>query len=97
MQFQTAVQILKGHETDLNQMGVRSLYMFGSTVTGSQKPDSDVDLFFDHDPESLDLIGLIDIQNETSRLLGCKADIMTRTSIHPGLRARIETSAVQIF
>ena len=30
-------------------------------------------------------------------ILGRKADIMTRRSLHPVLRARIEESALQVF
>ena len=49
MQFVEAAKILKDHEADLKRMGVKALYMFGSTARGEQRPDSDVDLFFDYE------------------------------------------------
>jgi len=97
MQLVEAVRILREHEAHLKKMGVKSLYMFGSTVRGEQRPESDVDLFFDHDKGELDLVGLINIKDEASRLLGCAADIMTRNSLHPLIRKKAETSALQVF
>jgi predicted nucleotidyltransferase len=37
------------------------------------------------------------VKKETSRILGRKADIMTRDSFHKSLRSRIEASALQVF
>ena len=39
----------------------------------------------------------MDIKDRTSRILGCRADIMTRDSLHKVLRQRIEASAMQVF
>jgi predicted nucleotidyltransferase len=96
MQLAEAIQRLKGHEADLKKMGVKSLYVFGSTVRGDQRPDSDVDLFFDFEEGTLGL-GLIDIQEAASKFLGCKADVMTRGSLHKLIRHDAETNAVPIF
>jgi predicted nucleotidyltransferase len=43
-----AIARLKEHETELNQLGIEHLYTCGSTARGEARPDSDVDLFFDH-------------------------------------------------
>jgi uncharacterized protein len=59
--------------------------------------DSDVDLFFDYEKGKLGLFGLMEVKEQTSRILGRKADIMTRDSLHKVLRARIEASALQVF
>jgi hypothetical protein len=39
----------------------------------------------------------MDVKEETSRILGRNADIMTRDSLHRVLRSRIEASALQVF
>jgi predicted nucleotidyltransferase len=91
-----AVRILRAHEADLKKMGVKRLYMFGSTVRGEQKADSDIDLFFDFDEGTLGL-GLIDIQEAASRFLGCKADVVTRGSLHKLIRQDVEATAVPVF
>jgi predicted nucleotidyltransferase len=40
---------------------------------------------------------LMDVKDATARILGRKADIMTRRSLHPVLRKKIEASAHQVF
>ena len=39
----------------------------------------------------------MDVQDRASRILGRKTDVMTRASLHPVLRSRIEAAALQIF
>jgi predicted nucleotidyltransferase len=81
----------------LRDLGVQHLYLFGSTLRGAAREDSDVDLFFDYEKGKLGLFQLMDIKERTSNILGCKADIMTRDSLHKVLRRRIEASALQVF
>lgn len=84
---------LKQHEDDLKRLGVEHLYLFGSTARGEAREDSDVDLFFDHPEASLGLFQLMDVKEAAAS----KTDIMTRRSLHPLLKERIEASALQIF
>jgi uncharacterized protein len=88
---------LRRHEAELKRLGVEHLYLFGSTVRGEAREDSDVDLFFDHPEGSLGLFALMDVKEAAARILGRKTDIMTRRSLHPALRERIEASALQVF
>lgn len=92
-----AITKLREHEAELRQLGVQHLYLFGSTARGEAGEDSDVDLFFDYEKGKLGLFELMDVKEQTSRILGRKADIMTRDSLHKVLRARIEASALQVF
>lgn len=92
-----AITRLLQHEAELKALGIQHLYLFGSTARGEARPDSDVDLFFDHPEGSLGLYELMDVKERTAKILGCKADIMTRRSLHRVLRAGIEASALQIF
>ncbi len=78
-----AIARLKEHEAELRQLGVEHLYLFGSTARGEAREDSDVDLFFDHPVGSIGLYELMDVKEAASRILGRKADIMTRRSLHP--------------
>jgi predicted nucleotidyltransferase len=88
---------LRGHQAELRRLGVQHLYLFGSTARGEARSDSDVDLFFDYERGKLGLFELMDIKEQASRILGRKADIMTRDSLHKVLRPGIEASAVQVF
>ena len=97
MKRSDAIDKLKAHESELKRLGVEHLYLFGSTARGEAREDSDVDLFFDHPEGSLGLFELMDVKEAAARILGRKADIMTRRSLHPVLREKIETSAQQVF
>lgn len=97
MERSKVITKLKQHEAELKRLGVEHLYLFGSTARGEARDDSDIDLFFDHPVGSLGLFALMDVKDAADRILGRKADIMTRRSLHPVLRERIEASALQVF
>lgn len=88
---------LRAHADRLRAAGVGSLYLFGSTARDDAGADSDVDLFFDPADARLNLFDVMAVRDEVEALLGCKADVMTRNSLHPYLRPRIEAEALQVF
>jgi predicted nucleotidyltransferase len=78
--------------------GATSLYLFGSSARNGARPDSDLDLFVDYDPQDrFSLVDLIDIKLMLEDRLGVPVDITTRDSLHPMLRSGIEKSAVRVF
>ncbi len=97
MDHDTAASRLKAHETELRPRGNEHLYLFGSTARNEARPHADIDLFFDHPKASLGLYDLLDIKQAATQILGRKAEIMTRRSLHPVLRARIEPAAQRVF
>jgi uncharacterized protein len=92
-----ATRRLKSRQTELKRLGVERLYLFGSIADGRGDEGSDVDLFFDHQTGSLGLYELMDLKEIATSILGCRTDIMTRESLHPTLRRRIEEAAVLVF
>jgi predicted nucleotidyltransferase len=92
-----AISRLMQHQADLERLGVEHLYLFGSTARDEARDDSDIDLFFDHEKGKLGLFEVMDIRDCATSILGRKADVVTRNSLHPGLRRRIEESAVLVF
>jgi uncharacterized protein len=97
MQRDEAIEKLRQHEAELKQLGVQHLYLFGSTARGEARTDSDVDLFFDYEKGALGLFQLMDVKQRAAEILGCRADIMTRDSLHKTLRLRIEAASVPVF
>ena len=97
MNCSEALERLKKHEAELRQLGVERLFLFGSTIRGEADDASDVDLFFDHEKGRIGLYELIDVRDRASQILGRRADVMTRDSLHPLLKMRIEKDAVQVF
>jgi len=97
MKCDAAIAKLRAHEAELKRLGVQHLYLFGSTARGEAREGSDVDLFFDYEKGKLSLFDLMEVKEQTARILGDKTDIMTRDSLHKTLRLRIEASALQVF
>jgi predicted nucleotidyltransferase len=97
MKRDEAITRLQKHAAELKRLGVEHLYLFGSTARGEASEDSDVDLFFDHEKGKLGLFELMDVKERAASILGRKTDIMTRNSLHPRLKKRIEESAVLVF
>jgi len=97
MERDEAIKRLRQHEAELKQLGVKHLYLFGSTARGEAQVDSDVDLFFDYEKDKLGLFQLMDVKERASSILGRTADIMTRDSLHKTLRHQIEAAAVPVF
>jgi hypothetical protein len=97
MDQETAVAELRRHADQLRGEGVTALYLFGSTARGEARDGSDVDLFFDYSDPKFSLIELVRVKDRVSAILGVDADVMTRDSLHPMLKERIEASAVRVF
>jgi uncharacterized protein len=97
MRREEVITKLKQHEADLKRLGVQHLYLFGSTVREEARADSDVDLFVDYERGRFSLFDLMDIRDLASNILGHKADVTTRDSLHKMLRPAIEASAMRIF
>ena len=97
MDREQVIALLRASETELHRSGVSRLYLFGSVARGQARPDSDVDLFFDTDNPRFSLIELVDVQERVNVILGIESDVMTRASLHPLLRPRIEAEALLVF
>ena len=97
MERTNAIARLKEHEAELKHLGVQRLYLFGSTARDAAREDSDIDLFFDYEERKFGLFDLMDVREYATRILGHKADVMTRDSIHEVLRPRIEANALRVF
>ena len=97
MKCAEAIARLKEHQSELERLGIQHLYLFGSTARDEARDESDVDLFFDYEKGKFGLYELMDVKEATTRILGRKADIMTRDSIHKLLRQQIGAAAVPVF
>jgi hypothetical protein len=97
MQSHEVLTKLKARQADFHRLGVKNLYLFGSTVRGEATDLSDVDLFFDYEKGRLGVYELMEVKAFAAAVLGQKTDIMTRDSLHRALRRGIEETAVRVF
>lgn len=98
MERTTVISRLKAAEHQIRAFGASSIYLFGSTARNEATQDSDVDIFFDRDPnKSFGMMELTGLQFMVEDLLGTPVDIGTRDSLHPFIRAMVEHEAIQVF
>ncbi len=75
---------------------IRRLSLFGSVLAGTDRPDSDVDLLVEFEPEKAPgLMGLAGIEAELSVLLaGRRVDLRTPNDLSPYFRDEVARTAV---
>ena len=73
---------------------VRELSLFGSAARGEMRPDSDIDLLVDFEPEApIGLLELSAMSREFSTLLGRRADIAIKRALKPRVRPEVLADA----
>ena len=77
---------------------IRRLAVFGSALREDFKPESDIDMLVEFEPEArVGLIGFVRIENELSRLLGRKVDLNTPGSLSPYFRDEVLREAEVVY
>ena len=97
MKRQAVIDTLLAHQPELRAEGISHLFLFGSVARDDADEKSDVDLFFEYDTAKFSLIDLVKVQSRFRRILRRKVDALTRDSIHPRMRRRVEAEAIQVF
>ena len=92
------VKVLHRYEAALRENGATALFVFGSRARGTERPDSDLDLFIDYDPAAKipSMFRLMQIEEMISKSLGISVSITTRNALHPLMRENIEREAVRV-
>jgi predicted nucleotidyltransferase len=77
---------------------IRRLSVFGSVLKGADRPDSDIDLLVEFEPDGVPgLIGLARIEAELSALLGRQVDLRTPQDLSLHFRDDVVRAAVVQF
>lgn len=70
--------------------GVTEIGVFGSYVRGEQRPDSDIDILIElTDPPRISLMGLVNLQDYLSDILGLKVDVAIKKNLRKRIGRRI--------
>lgn len=89
---------LKALEEPLRERGLTAMALFGSTVRGTARPDSDVDVLIDIAPDvSFSLVDLVSVKDFLEDTLGRTVDVVTREGLDPAIRERVIREARAIF
>jgi uncharacterized protein len=95
MKLEDALQLLKKNAPALNQLGVKSLAVFGSTARQEATSSSDIDILVKFNlPPTFDQY--IETKFFLEDLLGCKVDLVTQDGLKPLVRAEVEKEAIYV-
>ncbi|HTX90273.1 MAG TPA: nucleotidyltransferase family protein [Anaerolineales bacterium] len=95
MNLKNVSVLLKRHQAELHQRGVKSLAVFGSLARGEATPASDIDVLVEFD-RPVGLFEFIRLKMYLEELTGRQVDLVTPDALRPAMRADILREAVQV-
>lgn len=98
MSREDVIATLRQHEPELRAAGVIRLSLFGSTVRGDTRPDSDVDLLAVFDSSRrISLLDMAGIELKLSAMLGRKVDLIEEGTLKPRVQVSVEGESIRAF
>lgn len=92
-----AIQRLIAAEPDIRRFGVRRLALFGSVLRGDARPDSDVDLLIEFDPDQKTFDHFMGLAFFLEDLLGRRVEIVTPEFMSPYIGPHILREAEDVL
>lgn len=77
--------------------GIARLVIFGSVARGTADPASDLDILYELRPDRRLGWEIEDLTDELSGLFGRRVDLVSRSALHPRLRAAVLTEARPLY
>ena len=91
-------RLLSAVKNDPNSADIKYVALFGSYVNGTPQEDSDIDVLIDFYPQSIvGLFKYIDIQENLSKALGKKVDLLTPQAISKYFRNQVLQKAEVVY
>jgi len=95
MNLDTALEAIRGHESELKGLGVKSLAIFGSVARNEATTESDLDLLVDFEaPATFD--AYMAVKTYIEDILDCRVDLVMRKAVTPRMRRNIERDVVRV-
>jgi predicted nucleotidyltransferase len=98
MDKEEVITTLKSHEPELRHRGVLHAALFGSVARGDNRPDSDIDIMIEVDPEALiTVFGYVGLKEYIASLFNEPVDVVDREGLKPYVRPAATTDALYAF
>jgi uncharacterized protein len=98
MDSRDAIAILVAHRDALRARGVCHAALFGSVARGEARPDSDLDILIDLDPDAkIGVFKYAGIRRYIAELFADPVDVVERKSLKPHVRPSAEQDAIYAF
>jgi predicted nucleotidyltransferase len=91
----TQAEIMQVIRETASAYGVRTAYLFGSFARGTAGAASDIDICVEFDGPTT-MLAFVGFKLALERRLGRRVDLVTRRSVHPGMRESIESEWIRV-
>jgi predicted nucleotidyltransferase len=92
------IETLQEHKDALHRQGVTHLALFGSVARGDARPDSDIDILVDLDPEAhLSVFDYVGLKDYIAGLFEGPVDVVSRAGLKPYVRPAALNDLVYAF
>jgi predicted nucleotidyltransferase len=92
-----AMNRLRTAEAEIRGLGVRRLALFGSVLRNEARPDSDVDVLVEFDPEQKIFDRFLALADLLERLLEHRVEIVTTEALSPYIGPHILAEAADVL
>lgn len=98
MNRQEIIDRLREHEATLRARGVAHAALFGSRARGDERPDSDIDLMIEIDPDAhVTLFDYVGLREYITGLFEGPVDVVNREGLKPYVRPAATADAIYAF
>jgi predicted nucleotidyltransferase len=98
MNKEQVIATLRAHERELRHRGVLHAALFGSVARGEEKPDSDIDILIELEPEApIGLFEYVGIEQYLGDVLKRPVDVANREGLKAFVRPSAERDAIYAF
>ncbi len=98
MNVDDAIAPLRRHESALRARGIRHAAVFGSVARCENRPDSDLDILVEFEPEAdASIYEYMRLKDHVASLFEGPVDVIDREALRPHLRAPSAREAVYAF
>jgi predicted nucleotidyltransferase len=89
---------LKNAEPALRARGIRRAAVFGSVARGEERPDSDIDIMIEVDPDfHLTIFDYVGLKEYVAGLFEGSVDVVNRSGLKPYVRPAATADAIYAF
>lgn len=93
-----AIETLRRSESNLRARGVRRAAVFGSVARGKNRPDSDLDIMVEIDPEAhLTVYDYADLKEYIANLFDGPVDVVNQDGLKSYIRPAATADAIYAF
>jgi predicted nucleotidyltransferase len=98
MNTEKALEVLRRSEAALRARGVRRAALFGSTARGDNRPDSDIDILIEIDPEApIGVFEYVGLKEYIAGLFEGSVDVVSQEGLKPYVRPAATADTIYAF